>query len=58
MLTIEEIFDEIKSSGGLTPSRRLRDIAGRFPEQVAFRDKRLVFGMKLHTGNFGPKFNM
>ena len=31
MLTIQEIFDEIKTSGGLTPSRRLRDIATRFP---------------------------
>ena len=41
MLTIKEIFEEIKASGGLTPSRRLRDIAERFPDQVAFRDKRL-----------------
>ena len=52
MLTIEEIFDEIKSSGGLTPSRRLRDIAGRFPEQVAFRDKRFGIWNEITYGEF------
>ena len=40
MQTMKEIFEEIEASGGLTPSRRLKDIANRFPEQVAFRDKR------------------
>ena len=39
MQTMKEIFDEIEASGGLTPSRRLKDIANRFPDQVAFRDK-------------------
>tara|TARA_B100000900_G_scaffold65493_1_gene50732 strand:+ start:1957 stop:3795 length:1839 start_codon:yes stop_codon:yes gene_type:complete len=40
MITMEEIFEEIQSSGGVTPSRRLRDIASRFPERIAFRDKK------------------
>ena len=52
MLTIQEIFDEIKSSGGLTPSRRLRDIASRFPEQVAFRDKRFGIWNEITYGEF------
>ncbi len=40
MQTMKEIFQEIEASGGMTPSRRLRDIAKRFPDQIAFRDKR------------------
>ena len=40
MITMEEIFEEIQASGGVTPSRRLRDIASRFPERIAFRDKK------------------
>ena len=31
MQTMKEIFQEIEASGGMTPSRRLRDIANRFP---------------------------
>ena len=52
MLTIQEIFDEIKTSGGLTPSRRLRDIATRFPDQVAFRDKRFGIWNEITYGEF------
>ena len=37
MQTMKEIFEEIETDGGMTPSRRLRDIANRFPEQIAFR---------------------
>ena len=40
MITMEEIFEEIQASGGVTPSRRLKDIASRFPERIAFRDKK------------------
>ena len=36
MQTMKEIFQEIEASGGMTPSRRLRDIAKRFPDQIAF----------------------
>ena len=52
MLTIQEIFDEIKTSGGLTPSRRLRDIASRFPNQVDFRDKRDGIWNEITYGEF------
>ena len=52
MLTIQEIFEEIKTSGGLTPSRRLRDIAKRFPDQVAFRDKRYGIWNEITYGEF------
>ncbi len=52
MLTIQEIFDEIKTSGGLTPSRRLRDIASRFPDQIAFRDKQFGIWNEITYGEF------
>ena len=34
MQTMKEIFQEIEDRGGMTPSRRLRDIAKRFPDQI------------------------
>ena len=40
MQTIKGILEEIAASGCLTPSRRLKDIAIRFPDQVACREKR------------------
>ena len=52
MLTIQEIFDEIRTSGGLTPSRRLRDIASRFPDQIAFRDKQFGIWNEITYGEF------
>ena len=52
MMTMKEIFEEIQSSGGLTPSRRLRDIAQRFPDQVAFRDKRYGVWNEITYGEF------
>ena len=39
MLKMQEIFNEITENGGLTPSRKVREIAERFPERVAFRNK-------------------
>ncbi|MEL0240072.1 MAG: hypothetical protein VW913_04420, partial [Candidatus Actinomarina sp.] len=36
---MQEIFDEITENGGLTPSRKVREISERFPEKVAFRNK-------------------
>jgi long-chain acyl-CoA synthetase len=39
MLKMQEIFDEITENGGLTPSRKVREIGERFPEKVAFRNK-------------------
>ena len=58
MQTMKEIFAEIETNGGMTPSRRLRDIANRFPEQIAFRIKGMVSGMRCLIKNFGWKFNM
>ena len=40
MLTMENIFSEITENGGSTPCRKVNEIASRFPEKVAFRDKR------------------
>tara|TARA_Y100000748_G_scaffold125545_1_gene105350 strand:+ start:878 stop:2719 length:1842 start_codon:yes stop_codon:yes gene_type:complete len=39
MITMTEIFNEITSNGGLTPSRKVKEIAERFPEKIAFRNK-------------------
>ena len=36
---MQEIFNEIHENGGLTPSRKVREIAERFPEKIAFRNK-------------------
>ena len=52
MQTMKEIFEEIVASGGLTPSRRLKDIANRFPDQVAFRDKRYGIWNEITYGEF------
>ena len=39
MITMQEIFYEISKNGGLTPSREVKEIAERFPEKIAFRNK-------------------
>ena len=52
MQTMKEIFQEIEASGGMTPSRRLRDIAKRFPDQIAFRDKRYGIWNEVTYGEF------
>ena len=57
MITMEEIFEEIKESGGMTPSRRLRDIAGRFPERIAFRDKQFGIWNEISYGQFWTEVN-
>lgn len=40
MLTMGEIFQEIQEKGGVTPSRKVRQIAEKFPDHIAMRDKR------------------
>ena len=52
MQTMKEIFEEIEARGGLPPSRRLKDIANRFPDQVAFRDKRYGIWNEITYGEF------
>ena len=57
MITMEEIFDEIQASGGVTPSRRLRDIASRFPERIAFRDKKFGIWNEISYKEFWLQVN-
>jgi len=57
MITMEEIFEEIQASGGVTPSRRLRDIASRFPERVAFRDKKFGIWNEISYKEFWLQVN-
>ncbi len=39
MISMTEIFNEINANGGATPSRKVKEIAERFPEKIAFRKK-------------------
>ena len=57
MITMEEIFEEIQASGGVTPSRRLRDIASRFPERIAFRDKKFGIWNEISYKDFWLQVN-
>ena len=57
MITMEEIFEEIQASGGVTPSRRLRDIASRFPERIAFRDKKFGIWNEISYKEFWLQVN-
>ena len=57
MITMEEIFDEIQASGGVTPSRRLKDIASRFPERIAFRDKKFGIWNEISYKEFWLQVN-
>lgn len=47
MITMNEIFNEISQKGGLTPSRKVKEIGERFPDKVAFRYKE--FGIWTET---------
>ena len=58
MITMKEIFEEIQASGGMTPSRRLRDIAKDFQIKLHLEIKNLVYGMKFLTKSFGFKLIM
>ena len=57
MITMEEIFEEIQASGGVTPSRRLKDIASRFPERIAFRDKKFGIWHEISYKEFWLQVN-
>ena len=57
MITMEEIFEEIQASGGVTPSRRLKDIASRFPERIAFRDKKFGIWNEISYKEFWLQVN-
>ncbi len=52
MLTMEKIFSEISENGGSTPCRKVNEIASRFPEKVAFRDKRFGIWSEISYQSF------
>ena len=52
MLTMENIFSEIIENGGSTPCRIVNEIASRFPERVAFRDKRFGIWSEISYQSF------
>ena len=52
MLTMENIFSEISENGGSTPCRKVNEIASRFPEKVAFRDKRFGIWSEISYESF------
>ncbi len=52
MLTMENIFSEINENGGSTPCRKVNEIASRFPEKVAFRDKRFGIWSEISYQSF------
>ena len=52
MLTMENIFSEISENGGSTPCRKVNEIASRFPERVAFRDKRFGIWSEISYESF------
>ena len=39
MLTVQELMKEIETKGGLTPAKKIRETAERFPEMIAMREK-------------------
>ena len=39
MLTLQEVMKEIEEKGGLTPAKKIRETAERFPDMVAMREK-------------------
>ena len=52
MLTMENIFNEIRENGGSTPCRKVNEIAMRFPDKVAFRDKRFGIWSEISYQSF------
>ena len=38
-LTMNEIYDEILREGGMTPSKKIKQTATRYPDRVAMRYK-------------------
>ena len=39
MVKVQELMQEIETKGGLTPARKIRETAGRYPELIAMREK-------------------
>jgi long-chain acyl-CoA synthetase len=49
---MENIFNEIRENGGSTPCRKVNEIAMRFPDKVAFRDKRFGIWSEISYQSF------
>ena len=39
MVKVQQLMEEIETQGGLTPARKIRETAGRYPELIAMREK-------------------
>ena len=39
MVKVQQLMQEIETKGGLTPARKIRETAGRYPELIAMREK-------------------
>ena len=39
MVKVQQLMEEIEVQGGLTPARKIRETAGRYPELIAMREK-------------------
>ena len=39
MVKVQQLMEEIEVRGGLTPARKIRETAGRYPELIAMREK-------------------
>ena len=39
MVKVQQLMEEIETKGGLTPARKIRETAGRYPELIAMREK-------------------
>ena len=39
MVKVQQLMEEIETKGGLTPARKIRETAGRYPDLIAMREK-------------------
>ena len=56
-LTMNEIYDEILKEGGMTPSKKVKQTAHRFPEKVATRYKEYGVWTETTYEDFWKKSN-
>ena len=50
--TLDLAHNEIRENGGSTPCRKVNEIAMRFPDKVAFRDKRFGIWSEISYQSF------
>ena len=56
-LTMNEIYEEILKEGGMTPSKKVRQTASRFPDKVAMRYKEYGVWQETTYEEFWKKSN-